>query len=451
MATEKTTSAPPLTPARIEALKPRPPERYEVADTASPGLRLRVLPTGTKVFRWYATALKRVITIGEWSKTPAPGRVTLAEAHVWLDKLKLAHKEGRLAEVEAELQARRPRRAPQPSPATEGGPLTVKAVAKDFSKYLERERKRPELGQRPMDCDILPAIGDKPIASVTPADCRAIVEAVVARGSSTQAGVVLAVLKQFFRFACDRDELATSPAERFRNPRALGVTKNVSQRFLPPEEITAFWRALDAYKGMTPTVRNGLKLLLLTGVRSGELLQATWDEIDKDAATWTIPAAHQKMTKERERTARPWVVPLSPLALHLVEELRALAKTLGSRFVMASFHPATPGEALTEKSLNHAMRRLYEGENPTLQFEGERPTPHDLRRTMRTHLGETLGTPWHVAERCLNHSLGKITTTYDVGDYVAERRAALEKWAAYVERLGAPGESKVAFLPARGA
>ena len=80
------------------------------------------------------------------------------------------------------------------------------------------------------------------------------------------------------------------------------------------------------------------------------------------------------------------------------------------------------------------MRRMFEGKAPVLAFEGERPTPHDLRRILRTGLGN-LGVPWHVAERCLNHSLGKIATTYDVGDYLSERRAALEKWEGHIHAL----------------
>ena len=126
--------------------------------------------------------------------------------------------------------------------------------------------------------------------------------------------------------------------------------------------------------------------------------------------------------------------------IRLFEELRALAESVRSPNVMASFHAG--GEQITDKALNHAMRRLFVGQKAVLSFPGERPTPHDLRRTMRTHLGETLGVPWHIAERCLNHSLGTITTTYDVGDYVAERRVALEKWAAYVEQLVAAGDAK---------
>jgi integrase len=440
-------SHPPFTPARIEALEPREKD-YELADPATPGLVLRVTANGTKVFRYYVNSIGRRITIGRWSKGARPGHVTLGEARVWLERLREAHRDGRLADVEADLPSHRP--SPRERDRAAVGP-TVRDVAEAFKKYLARERKRPEQGDRPLDYDIVPAIGDKPIAAVTSQDCRAIVEAVVARGSPVQAGIVLGVMKQFFRFAVDRADIDASPAERFRNPRALGVEKNISQRYLSADEIAKFWHGLDAYKGVTPTVRNGLKILLLTAVRSAELLQATWDELDFKAAEWTIPVAHMKLTKARERTARPWIIPLGPTALGLFKELQALASAIGSSHVMASFHPASRGEPTSEKALNHAMRRLFEGETPILRFDGERPTPHDLRRSARTHLGDTLGVPWHIAERCLNHAIGTITATYDVGDYLKERRAALEKWDAYVARLVAPEQSRTAFLPARGA
>jgi hypothetical protein len=55
---------------------------------------------------------------------------------------------------------------------------------------------------------------------------------------------------------------------------------------------------------------------------------------------------------------------------------------------------------------------------------------------------------FHIAERCLNHSLGRIAQTYDRGDYLQQRREALEKWAAYLERLVSE-EKKVAFLPTK--
>jgi integrase len=57
---------------------------------------------------------------------------------------------------------------------------------------------------------------------------------------------------------------------------------------------------------------------------------------------------------------------------------------------------------------------------------------HDLRRTMRTHLGK-LGVDRFVAERCLNHKIAGMEGVYDAGDYFTERKAALAKWAAFLE------------------
>lgn len=447
MATENVTASPPLTAKLIEAAHPASKD-YELPDVGAPGLRIRVTPKGSKVFRWYVTrnGRQQVVTVGRWTKNPQPGRVTLAEARSWLERLKLAHKSGTLDAALAELVASRPSRAPSLESGVGTAPVTVAELAKDFLVYIERRRKRPEQVRCLIEDDIVPAIGNRPLPSVTSRDVRQVVESVVARGATTQAGKVLAIIKQLFRFAQGRDEMAANPAAAL-DAGALGVVRNQCSRYLSPEEIDQFWKALDALS-VTPTVRLGLKLLLLLGVRSGELLQATWNEVDFNAATWTIPVEHQKLTKRQEMNARPWVVPLTPMALEMFRELKGLAKAFRSRYVMASLHAG--GEALTEKALNHAMRRLFLGPKAPLQFSGERPTPHDLRRTMRTHLGD-LGVPFHVAERCLNHSLGKVADIYDRSDYLNERRAALDKWTAYVERLVSPEQAKVAFLPAAGA
>ena len=75
-------------------------------------------------------------------------------------------------------------------------------------------------------------------------------------------------------------------------------------------------------------------------------------------------------------------------------------------------------------------------------------TPHDLRRTVRTHLGETLGLPPHISEMCLNHSLGKLVRTYDRGSFVDERRAAMVRWGDLVGRLVRGESAKVVQIHA---
>ena len=193
---------PPLTPKAIEAARKRAKD-YELGDGGAPGLRLRVTPKGKKVFRWYVNVggTQRKITIGPWSKEPRPGCVTLADARKWLEKLKAAHRAGHLDQVVHDLATSRPKPAKDRPPRVDVGELTVRELATDFLAHIERRRKRPEQARRPIEMDILPAIGDQLVVSITPMDCRQIVERVVAHGSRTQAGIVLAILKQLFNFA----------------------------------------------------------------------------------------------------------------------------------------------------------------------------------------------------------------------------------------------------------
>ena len=157
------------------------------------------------------------------------------------------------------------------------------------------------------------------------------------------------------------------------------------------------------------------------------------------------------MTRKQAQTAKPWIVPLTPPVVALFSELKQLAGE--SPWVLSS--DESKAGCYTDKALSKAMLRLWAGQSA----KGKRPllghpnlvnlppaTPHDLRRTCRTWLGK-LGAQPHIAERCLNHRLGKLVATYDQHDYLDERRAALEKWAAFVERLVAPERSNVAFLP----
>ncbi|MEW8389135.1 MAG: tyrosine-type recombinase/integrase, partial [Candidatus Thiodiazotropha sp.] len=93
-----------------------------------------------------------------------------------------------------------------------------------------------------------------------------------------------------------------------------------------------------------------------------------------------------------------------------------------------------PTPHLTDKALGRAVKRLHslKGKDGVPLMDIPRWTPHDLRRTMRTHMDD-LRIPPHIAEKCLNHSLGAIERTYNKNDLLKQRREALEKWADYVD------------------
>ncbi len=430
----KTSTHRPLTDTKIASLKPPEEGRYEVTDAGAAGLQLRVTAAGIKTFRRAVRDGGALVwvTLGEWSPTARPGFLTVNQARIWSVRLGEAARAGRVSAVRLELDKElRPSLVPRGS-----GERTVREVAADFMAALKR--KRPEQARRPLDCDILPAIGDRLISTVGREDGRSIIKAVksVRDGGEAprKAAVVLAILKQLFAFAVDDGAIASNPMFSLK-ASTFGLGSNERQRVLSDREIGAWWRALDAYKGLTPTTRIGLKLLLLTGVRSGELLKARVDSVDFDTATLTVPVENQKLTLRAARKARAWKVPLSSTAFDLVCQLRALARSFGSDFLLASFSPANPGGALTDKALTHSMRRLFEGSAPLLSFADPRPTPHDLRRTFRSGLA-SIGVPHEVGERCLNHKLGGVAETYlaEVND-IAQRRDAVERWAKHVRTL----------------
>lgn len=449
------------TPKFIESMKPRA-TRYELSDPVTPGLILRVHPSGVKSFRWYVRSLERVVVLGPWAFSETPSHLTLSQAKWWLDRLKTARVAGE-AELNAVVGELNNQLAPRPADGDDR--LLFRKVADEFYEDdIRTNRKRPEQARRILDKDILPVIGARSLLSITTLDCRDVVRRTVDRGAATHAGRVLSLLKQLFNWAQSNGFTDRNPAAPLR-PRHLGVVENVCDRCLDTKEIALFWAALDdalnanrpeAHK-LRPATAAALKLLLLTGVRTGELLKAQWKNVDLGGATWTIPVADQKLTKEQERRAKPFMVPLSPTAVALFQELRAIAdavqaarqddeeeEALELPWVMTS--PDSADGHYTDKSLTKAMSRLFKPPI-SLELPGGEATPHDLRRTMRTHLGK-LRVPLHVVERCLNHSLGRIVQTYDVGDYLDERREALEKWDAYVLGLLDARVPNVALLAA---
>ena len=332
MASEKHTAK--LTAAVVNAAQPRA-VRYELADNIEPGLRIRVHPSGVKTLRWQrldkTTGKHAVVVLGRFSFEQAAGCLT------WPGPLV-----GRAAEGgpphrhHGRGRGRDAGRGDSPSPSGPGdtSPL-VKDLADDFYKRrIQPHRKRHEETKALVEKEITAVLGRRTVASITTAECARLVERVVDRGAKAHAGKVLGLLKQLFKFAEGRDLIQRNPAARL-DPDDLGIVLGRRKRWLSETEIPIFWTALDErtepvyverhdprtgktqkYVQTMPTLgdttRAGLRVLLLTGVRSGELLQAEWEHVDFKKATWTIPVANQKLSPKQARDAHPFVIPLVP-------------------------------------------------------------------------------------------------------------------------------------------
>jgi integrase len=177
---------------------------------------------------------------------------------------------------------------------------------------------------------------------------------------------------------------------------------------LPYAELPAFFLRLQAADGMGA---RALELAILTAGRTGEILGATWLEIDleAEAPVWIIPAVRMKARREHR-------VPLSPPAVTL---LRRLATLREGDFVFAGRREKT---ALSNMAMLMCLRRL----------DREDLTAHGFRSTFRDWAAETTGFPSEVVEMALAHAVGdKVEAAYRRGDLFQKRRELMEAWSTY--------------------
>ncbi len=293
---------------------------------------------------------------------------------------------------------------------------TVGFLAAEFmDRHIKATRKRPEYVEKILENDVLPHWAQRDARTIKPREVIELLDAVVERGSKVMANRVAGVLSQMFRYGVHRALVDTSPVQLLFRP---GGKEKPRERTLSDAELTAYLanpRACTRFERLEHVIL----VLLLTGQRRGELALARWADIDFKAKTWTIPAEHSK-------NGRRHVVPLTAWAMDEFKELRGMADQ--SRWVLPSPVPTAPTDArqLTRSLAKCRARFKKRGIEPF--------TLHDLRRTCRTGLGKLKIQP-HIAERVVNHSQQKMVATYDTGEYLDEKRAALDKWARHMRSL----------------
>ncbi|MCE7517138.1 integrase arm-type DNA-binding domain-containing protein [Halomonas titanicae] len=182
---------------------------------------------------------------------------------------------------------------------------------------------------------------------------------------------------------------------------------------MPYDQLAVFLSIIDSYNSMSS---KALQFLILTATRTSEVLNAEWDEVDIDKATWQIPAERMKANREHR-------VPLSKQAMDL---LLSLPQIKGNNHI---FPGMKAGRPLSNMSLLQFMRGL--GYGPS----GEKGNyvPHGFRSSFRDWTGEVTSYPRDVAEMALAHAIeNKVEAAYRRGDLFEKRRAMMQEWANYI-------------------
>ena len=219
---------------------------------------------------------------------------------------------------------------------------------------------------------------------------------------------------------------AVAQGYRDDNPAGDAITaalpKNSSmrrhQRALPFGEVGDALNKVKWSGAYRPTVL-AFELLVLTACRSGEVRLATWDEIDFDTATWTVPANRMKSKRDHR-------VPLSGRALEILQEARDFTDISGLVF------PSPRGGSVSENTLSKLLREL--------QIDA---VPHGFRSSFRDWAAECSDAPREVCELALAHvNSDRVEAAYRRTDLFEQRRVLMEQWSSFVGRVPETSEEQ---------
>jgi integrase len=359
-----------------------------------------------------------------------------------------------------------PRAASAPVPAK--APQTFGEVAAAYLMDPSKRgggalRSRGEL-ERKVRVD-LAVWKDRPAAAITRADVKAMINA-KHKTSPVAANRLLALVRRIFRWAVREDLIGANPAMDIDPP----AQEEERDRVLSLGELARIWAGAEALGYPFGPL---IKMLILTAQRRSEVSGLRWEEIAGKA--WKLPDSRAKRGKGH-------LVPLSPQALAILEELPrvgdkpSLAFTTGRRqtkpepgqkaaavpvsgwsrmkdrldWIIACNAANAAGDRTLDRAQDEAEETTARVTKQEIMVKAKQEimanfalpawTLHDLRRSVATHLRDPDAMGDASVERLtvskiLNHAEGGMTRIYDRYSNDAEKRRALEAWALVIEGL----------------
>lgn len=404
-----------ITKTRVEALSPG----ESISDTEIRGFRARRLPSGTVTYevRYRVGGRRGFLPLG------LHGTITPDQARDLAKK-----RAGEVADSRDPAAERKSTRAVEAN--------TVNAVLDAFlDRYVRKQGKDGE-GLRSADTIeriferlVRPRIGTESIYELGRRDIVEMLDAIEDENGPVMADRTLAHLRKALNWQATRDD-------RFSTPIIKGMARvkpkeRARDRILDDQEIRDLWTALDELGSDAPErYPTYVKTLLLTAQRRSEVSHMARAEITGE--TWFVPAT-------RTKTKNAVAVPLTKHVRDLIGDRR------GFVFSSAGGKRAFSGYSKSKKALDAKIAELRKrSRRPAMP----RWTLHDLRRSARSLMSRA-GVSADIAERVLGHVIPGVRGVYDRHEYLDEKRDALEKLAALVERILRPGEAVVSFPKGR--
>lgn len=391
----------PLTNTQIKNLKPaeKPKKIYDGS-----GLYLEVTPAGGKLFKYKYrfNGKEKTLSLGKYPD------VSLSDAR---DK----HQEAR-KQLAAGFDPSGVKQAEKYKQSSMFGDVALEWWES------QKEKWTPAHAQsiwRRLETNALPWLKNKSITEITTAELLRVLRQVESRNALDTTKRIANYFSNIFIYAVACGYCENNPAAGLTKALKIAPKKSYPA-ITEPDQIGELLRAIDSFQGSF-TVKQALRLAPLVFVRPGELRRAEWEEIDLDAALWTIPAEKMKMKRNH-------LVPLSKQAVEILQEIEPL--TGAGKYVFPSIR--TKARPMSENTLNVVLRRLG--------YSKDEMVTHGFRTMASTRLHE-MGWKSEVVEFQLAHAdKNKVRGTYNRAEYLEERKRMMQAWADYLDSLKSGAE-----------
>ena len=389
----------PLTDIKCKSFEPKE-KSYKIADEKS--LYLEIMPSGSKYWRFkfkYAGKENR-LAFGVYPE------VSLKEAR---EKRDIARKqlENGINPSEAKKKAKLQQFIDADN--------QFEKIARDWHQKQQDNWTTRHFNYvlRRLEADIFPFLGKRPINEIEPPELLAVLKKIENRGAIDIAKRAKQTAGQIFRYAIANGIAKRDITADLKD--ALQTRKKKHFNRLEEKELPEFLQKLENYHGDILT-KLALKLLILTILRTGEIIGAKWEEIDFDKNEWHIP-------KERMKARRKHIVPLTKQSINIIKQIRELHNNEIYLFPNAN----NSNKTISNNTLLYALYRMgYHS----------RTTTHGFRGLTSTILNENNFNSDHIELQLAHSEDDKVRASYNHAKYLEQRHKMMGWWSDYLENKG---------------
>ncbi|MDE0926626.1 MAG: tyrosine-type recombinase/integrase [Methylophilaceae bacterium] len=392
-----------LTDVSVRNKKPKD-KPYKVA--AGRGLHLLIKPTGAKfwVFRYRFEGKENSLSMGRYPD------VSLAGAE---EKVRDAHKS--IAEGIDPSDKRKDIKAEKEANTKNTFEIWADKWWQNWHK--DKSPRHANYVMRRLEADIFPSIGKLPINEIQAHEVVDTIKKIASRGALDIAKRAHQMMGQVFRYAIahNKDSKTTrNPTTDIKPSDIIESRQKKNYARVELKELPALLRALDASNSQ-PLTRLAVKLMGLTFVRTTELIEAKWEEVDFDSKQWRIPAERMKMKT-------PHIVPLSMQALQTLQALHAISGSYDYIFPNQTNHTKTMSNNTILKALDVVGYK-------------HKMTGHGFRGLASTALHEQGFDHQHIELQLAHQERNQVSASYNHALYLKQRSVMMQKWADYLDEL----------------